>query len=167
MTADVVRTAGIDTGRSNGPRLLLADHHGEIDAACRALLVATYQDDPRALIEQYRRFERATLDHLAAEDELILPAYAEHDPADAGAIRDEHFAIRQLLYRVALDVELHVVRAEGLKRVIDTLRAHAAREDASMYPWAQVHLPLSVKRKLFVRIGRSLRMLGRSRVPVQ
>jgi hypothetical protein len=30
-----------------------------------------------------------------------------------------------------------------------------------MYPWAQVHLPLSAKRRLFVQVGRSLRLLAR------
>ena len=60
-----------------------------------------------------------------------------------------------------LDVELHIVRVDTVKRLIETLQAHAAHEDAAMYPWAQEHLPLTLQRQLFVRIGRSLRALVR------
>ncbi len=142
-----------------GPRLLLAEHHHALERACRALLGYTYQDDPRELILQYRRFERSTLDHLAAEEELILPAYADEAPDDARVIHDDHVQIRQLLFRLGVEVELHVVRAETVERLVTTLQAHAAREDSAMYPWAQVHLPLSPRRQLFVRLGRSLRAL--------
>jgi hypothetical protein len=105
-------------------------------------------------------FERAVLEHLEAEEGPLLPAYAAHAPQDASAIRDEHAAIRKLLFRIGVEVELHLVRLETLQTLIDTLHAHAAREDVSMYPWAQVHLPLSAQGRLFVRIGRSLRELA-------
>ncbi|HEX8108028.1 MAG TPA: hemerythrin domain-containing protein [Kofleriaceae bacterium] len=142
-------------------RLLLAEHHRELETACRALLGHTYGEDPRELSLQYRAFERSTLDHLAAEEELILPAYADHDPDDAAAIRREHATIRRLLFQVGIEVELHIVRAGTVKRLIDVLQAHAAREDASVYRWAQDHLPLSTRRQLFVRIGHALRTLAR------
>lgn len=130
------------------------------------MLGTTYQGDPRELISQYRRFERSTLEHLAAEEELILPAYADEDPGDARALYDDHVQLRQLLFRIGVEVELHVVRADTVKRMIAELSAHAAREDAAMYPWAQVHLPLTTRRQLFVRIGRSLRALTRTRPPI-
>jgi len=169
MTADPSITATSTAARAlapPGPRLLLAEHHRALDSACRALLGYTYQDDPRELIQQYRRFERATVDHLAAEEELILPAYADEAPDDAREIYDDHMRIRQLLFRIGVEVELRVVRAETVKRLVATLQAHAAREDAGMYPWAQAHLPLSTRRQLFVRIGRSLRTFARIRPPV-
>jgi hypothetical protein len=142
---------------------LLVEHHRALETACQALLAQTYGDDPRELIFHYRTFERATLEHLAAEEDLLLPAYAERAPDDAGAIRGDHAAIRQLLFRVGIDVELHIVRVDTVKRLIETLQTHAAHEDAAMYPWAQDNLPLSLRRQLFVRIGRSLRSLIRQR----
>lgn len=144
---------------------LLVEHHRALETACQALLAQTYGDDPRDLIFHYRVFERSMLEHLAAEEELLLPAYAEHAPDDAGAIRDDHAAIRQLLLRVGVDVELHTVRVDAVKRLIETLQTHAGREDAAMYPWAQERLPLSLRRQLFVRIGRSLRSLVGQRPP--
>lgn len=151
----------LDASAASRPRLLLADHHHAIEVACHALLSRTYAGDPRALIAQYRAFESAVLDHLAAEEALILPAYAESAPADARAIRNDHAWLRQKLFQVGIEVELHLARAQTVRELIDQLHAHATREDASMYPWAQMHLPLSTKRLLFVRTGRSLRSLAR------
>jgi hypothetical protein len=142
---------------------LLADHHRAIEEACDALLACAYEDCSRSLTEQYRVLERAVLEHLEAEDTAILPTYAVDAPDEARTIGEEHAAIRQLLFHLGVEVELHLVRLESLRSLIATLHAHAAREELTMYPWAQTHLPLSAKRRLFVRIGRSLRALGGER----
>lgn len=153
------RTDGIDVDVGTDPRLLLTAHHRATEDACTALLACTYTDDPLELVGHYRSFEHALRDHVAAEEELILPAYEEHAPADAQAIRDNHAAIRKALDRIGIEVELHVVRAHSVSELVDSLRAHAAREDAAMYPWAQAHLSVASQRQLFLRIGRSLRAL--------
>lgn len=152
--------AGLDAGARSGPRLLLADHHRAIELAGRELLASTYADDPPALYTAYRGFERAILDHLAAEETMILPQYEIHAPHDAKRTRDEHVEIRDLLFKVALEVELHLVRVERIEVLLEKLHDHAAREELAMYPWAQLHLPVTTKRELFVRIGHSLRSLA-------
>jgi len=160
MTTDV-GAAGVEASAERGPRLLLTEHHREIEVTCQALLSRAYADEPAELIDQYRAFERAILDHLAAEEEMMLPMYAEAAAGEARALVDDHAALRRQLFQVGVEVELHCMRAQTLCVLIDQLRAHAAREDASMYPWAQAHLPLAAKRRLFVRIGHSLRRLAR------
>ncbi len=152
-------TAGLDAGAANGPRLLLAEHHREIEAACTALLARTYADDPRELIAQYKLFERAIVEHLDGEEQLILPAYSAEAPADAQAILAEHGAIRHALNRIGIEVELHLVRARSVHALVDLLRKHAEREDESMYPWAQLHLTVTAKGQLFDRIADSMRAL--------
>lgn len=154
---------GVDHPTNNGPRLLFADHHEEIEAACRALKAAIYTDDPANLIARFRTLERATLEHMSAEEEEILPAYEKTMPADASRILATHDELRRQLMRLAIDVELHAVRAHQLERLIATLREHARQEDLYMYAWAQIHLPLRTKRVLFKRIGRSLRALAQQR----
>ena len=153
-------SAGLDAGPANGPRILLADHHRELETACSALLGCAYEGCPRTLIKQYRKFERAVREHLDAEETIILPAFAAHAPEEARSLGLEHAAIRKLLLQIGVEVELHLLRLETVKHLIETLHAHAAREDAWMYPWAQLHLPLSARRQLFVRIGHSLRVLA-------
>jgi len=152
---------GLDALDSNGPRLLFADHHHEIESAYRALLAATYTDDPRELITQFRSFEHEILEYIGAEEEVILPAYEHYVPVDAQALRTDHEKIRERLTRIGVECDLHAIRADTLKELIAELRAHAAREDAKMYPWAQVHLPLDTRRALFVRLGSSMQRLAR------
>lgn len=163
MPVPPIASAG--TGVQLGLQQMLMDHHCALETACQALLAQAYVDDPRQLVLHYRAFERSMLEHIAAEDALLLPAYAEHDPDDARSIRADHVAIQELLFRVGIEVELHSVRVDTVKQLIEQLQAHAAREDATMYPWGQDHLPLSIRRQLFVRIGRSLRALVRPRPP--
>ena len=154
---------GLDRPASAGPRLLLADHHCALDAAYDALRAAARADDHAALVASYRGFEGAVSEHIAAEEDLILPAYEAACPADAGRVRAQHVDLRNQLFALAVDVELHCVRVGQLDQLIATLREHAAREDRGMYPWAQVHLPLTGRRRLFVRLGRSLRTLAGGR----
>ena len=154
---------GVDHPAANGPRLLLAEHHREIEAACDDLRASTYEDDSFDLIACYRSFEQAVREHMSAEEDVILPAYAKADPEEADAIRTQHAALRHELYQLGVEVELHCVHAESLEQMVRTLRAHAGYEDQGMYPWAQVHLPLHTSRELFVRLGRSLRKLAQRR----
>jgi hypothetical protein len=110
------------------------DQHHAIEAACRALLARA--EGNQELVAGYRRLERALLDHFDMEEKVMLPAYAEHAPRDAHAIRGEHATLRRLLFRVGLEVELHALRPETLNYLIEMLCAHAAREDAGLYPWS-------------------------------
>lgn len=89
--------------------------------------------------------------------------YAEHAPADAQALREDHVAIRKALEALAIEVELHCVRAHSINDLVNSLRVHAAREDAGMYPWAQTHLPATPRKQLMLRVGRSLRSLAQFR----
>ena len=152
--------SGLDAGAANGPRLLLGEHHRALEEAGSDLLARTYADEPRALSAEYRVFEREVLDHLAAEELVILPGYQVASPRDADVIRADHAAIRQLLFRVGLEIDLHLIRAHTVERLLAQLREHAEHEDTAMYPWAQLHLPLSTKRRLFVRLGHGIRTLA-------
>lgn len=158
--------SGLDALDANGPRLLFAEHHHEIEAAYRALLVATYTDDSRELITEFRSFEHEILEHMKAEEDVILPAYEHHAPQEAQAVRSDHERIRKQLTRIGIECDLHAIRAATLEELIADLRAHAAREDVQMYPWAQVHLPVDTKRAvvewLVTSMGRLARITQRS-----
>lgn len=153
-------SAGLNAGVATGPRLLLADHHQRIVEACRALRASARAQHPPALIDRYLVLERAVLEHLEAEEAVLLPGYAAYAPEDACSIHEEHAEIRRLLLEIAVEVGLEVVRFDTLEGLIDRLQAHAAHEGAAMYPWAQVHLTPSMQRRLFLRLVRSLRELA-------
>lgn len=137
-----------------GLQLLLPDHHRRIEAKCRELMAWAYADDPRELTARWCDLEAELRDHLAAEEEVILPGYAEHAPDDARRIRDDHARLDELLTPIGVEVELHEIRVERLRRLVDALEAHALFEDVTMYPWAQRNLPIVAQRLLLTRIGR-------------
>jgi len=139
-----------------GSELLLSDHHHRLEATCRDLLARAHTDDPRALALSWIEVEAELLDHMAAEEELILPAYAVHAPEDARRIRAAHLRIQELVTPIGVDVELHEVRLARLRQLVELLEAHSASEDAAMYPWAVRNLALVRQRMLYVRIGRWL-----------
>jgi hemerythrin superfamily protein len=136
-------------------KLFLADHHERIEEACRDLLSETFADDPRALCHRWRAFEAEVLDHMAAEEEVVLPACARFAPAEVEAIRVEHERLRDLLGQVGMEVELHAVRADTVQRLIGCLEEHARREELALYPWAKHNLSPQRLEALRERIERS------------
>lgn len=147
-----------------GPRLLLADHHLDVEDACFALRSCECEDDPRELVQRYRDFEAGLLAHIETEDLHVIPAYAAADPADAARVRSEHASLREQLVALGVEVELHVVQPHTLEQFVQTLREHARHEEQGMYPWAQGSLPLANKREIFASVGRSLRELMLARI---
>ncbi len=145
-----------------GPRLLLADHHHALETVCAELRAEVYTDHTLSLIDGYRRFEHAMIAHLAIEEHL-LPSYSEWSILGAAQIRLQHMELRAQLFRLGVEVELHQARAERFQALIDTLQRHLRLEEATLYPWAEQHLPLHTRRSMFVRIGRSLRDLVKLR----
>jgi hemerythrin-like domain-containing protein len=132
---------GLSDVRGDDLRELLADRHREIEAACAELRGGAYADEPALMVASFRAFERALVEHLDAEEALLLPAYARYDPEEAHAVRAQHQELRQMLLQLGVQVELHAVRTAEIERFIQALRAHAAYEDAGLYPWAQQSLP--------------------------
>jgi hypothetical protein len=134
---DGARFAGVVVmGSHLPPSRLLSDHHDEIAIACRA--IRSYRDDRQGLITAYRYFESVILAHFGAEEELLLPAYAKHDPASARLIREEHDLLRSRMTQTAIDVELEGVSAAQIDELVELLRAHAAFEDTTLYRWADL-----------------------------
>ncbi len=124
------------------------DRHHELLDACRDLPVdASHWDDLDASLRE----------HMAAEEELIIPAFQLTDPEQADELRTDHARIRELLDEIGAHVHRQGVHAERLRRLDAALRAHAAREDVSLYAWAERHLPLVVRRQLVLRISHWLR----------
>jgi len=140
-----------------GLRSLLRDHHLEIESACLELMGAAFVDDPPILARRWSAFEHEVLDHMAAEEELLIPSYQSADPEQAQELRADHILLRDILEHVALDVELHAIRIERLKDLVAMLRAHAYREERTLYPWAQHHLPTVLRAQVVSRIVHPVR----------
>ena len=156
---DVMQSTTSSHGTAGDLRLLLPEHHEEVYAACEVLRASVVTDDPLDVLARYRNLEHAVLEHMKAEEDFILPAYAKHARTDAAAIRATHDELRRKLHRLGVDTELRALWLEAIDRLVATLRAHAAHEDRGMYPWAQTVLAPATKREVFKRIAHSLSAL--------
>ncbi|HEY4175477.1 MAG TPA: hemerythrin domain-containing protein [Kofleriaceae bacterium] len=152
---------GLEAMDANGPRLLFAEHHRELERACKALLARAYEGDCHSLLDQYRPFEQHVLEHMRAEEEAVLPYFEKEHAQEAAEIRAAHEKLRRRLESTACDLELHSARIDNLRELVTELRQHAAEEDRVMYPWAQVHLPVPALRASWERLMASLRHLIR------
>lgn len=121
---------------------LLAEHE-RLDALFADVLARLKHDDREETAAAWNDFERGLLAHMALEESDILPGFSTDHPAEAAAILADHEHFRGRLAELGVAVDLHFIRADIAADFIDRLRAHAKREDALMYQWAdaQLHAP--------------------------
>jgi hemerythrin-like domain-containing protein len=131
---------------------ILAEHHRELEGCMERLLARVRDGDPAALRAEWSAFERALSRHLEQEEAEILPGFARDDAAGARQILADHGEIRGALLGMCINLDLHLLRAEQVEDFVAQLKAHAKREEAALYAWAQRHVSLrdwqAIKRSL-------------------
>lgn len=130
---------------------MLADHL-ELETLFERLkdaFSANAREDTQAL---WTELERRLEAHLAAEEELLFPRFREVDAAEVEALEAEHQRIRQNLEELGVGVDLKLVRASVARAFIEALEAHAAREDALLYRWADEAADEATRRALAERL---------------
>ena len=135
------------------PADLLRAHHHDVERACLELRGEMYGDDRLALIAAWHRFEERITAHMLAEEQLLLDAYAREEPDDARAIKAEHARLRSVLTPLAVECELHLIRAGTLERLLAFLRMHAEHEDRGLYAWADRALDATAREALTRRLA--------------
>ncbi len=77
--------------------------------------------------------------HMKFEESSLLDGYAATSP-EARNIADEllaeHGVIRQALLETGVAIQLHALERGRITALVDLLRAHAHRENLTLYPWA-------------------------------
>lgn len=137
---------------------LLSRHHEDLDRRIATLIARANGGDVHELARAWGAFERELLAHLALEEEELLPRFALEQPEEARALRQEHAALRRDLLTLGIRADLHFLRAEAVREFVDDLRAHAAREERALYPWARTH----VGQDAWTTVAERLRAAGRS-----
>jgi hemerythrin-like domain-containing protein len=131
---------------------LLAEHHRDLDRRLDELVSRAQECDATELRCEWTAFERELLRHLELEEAELLPGFAQHDAAGARAILADHAEIRSDLLEMGLNLDLHLLRAEAVESFVQRLKAHARREEAALYAWAERHVAAgrwsSIKRSL-------------------
>lgn len=122
-----------------GPELPQAflSHHARLDA----LLVRLHDEAEAgvrpALERTWAELEREMLAHLEEEELYLFPALAAENAAEQAALAADHARFRTLLAEIGVAVELHAIRLETIDELARSIREHAERENAFLYPWAQ------------------------------
>jgi hypothetical protein len=104
----------------------------------RAAFEADAREDAARL---WTDLDRGLNAHMEFEERHVLPAFRGVDASEAAHLLREHDLIRRRLTVLGVGVDLHVLRAEIVADFIALLRAHARREDALLYRWAERELP--------------------------
>lgn len=84
-------------------------------------------------------FGRVLEAHMGLEEATLLPVFGAEGPEQAhlvDQIRREHQDLRLTVERLGVAVQVHTLRADDVRELVDRLRRHAALEDASLYAWA-------------------------------
>jgi len=121
-------------------RRLISDHRA-LDSLFETLLLDMEGGDPACCQSSWARFEQALLNHIDAEEIFLLPSFDAVDRSEAFRIRQEHATLRHLLADMGVRLELHAVKEEDVKRLVDAIRQHARREEEILYRWADELAP--------------------------
>ncbi len=130
----------------------LCDEHGRLEALYEALLNCVHVNDSDAAQVAWTELDHALTAHFEAEETVMLPLLDRFDPAEAAAIRREHGTMRELLAAIGVLLDIHALREDKVTQLIRFLRAHAAREEAKLYPWAVRELPEAPQQSLLERL---------------
>lgn len=116
------------------------EDHVRLSGIFQDLLNAVDSDDSPTIQRSWSTFERGILTHLDAEEELMLPRLQKQHAGEVARILREHERIRDLVDAVGIQTELHLLRKDTAEDLVNLLREHAAREDATIYKWADEEL---------------------------
>lgn len=134
---------------------LVLDHH-RLDALLHELCCCAASDAPFELDAAWGLFEREMLAHLDREEMLMLPVFDRYAPREAKVFRSDHARIRARMGELGVLIELHAIRRGQIEEFAAQLRDHAAREDGSLYRWADEGLPAVARPSLLRRLGRAV-----------
>jgi hypothetical protein len=126
------------TTATNGDlRELLGREHAHLDRLFRDLLYAFEADARMEVGRLWNQFDAELRTHMTLEEEHLLPQFLEFNAPEAAALLREHDQLRDKLLKLGVGVDLHLTRFTQVDEFVAQLRAHAKREDALMYRWAQ------------------------------
>ena len=119
----------------------LSDDHARLERLFESLLGSVKMSDPERVRVAWERLDRELRAHLRIEEERILPLFEVEDTVEASQIRAEHHQIRNQLDQIGVDLDLHALDRGRAESFIHLLRDHAAREERTLYPWADSSMP--------------------------
>ena len=120
--------------------LSLMDEHRALVSLCDDLKNRVETGEWRLCDSVWDVFARRLTEHMRVEEEQIFPRHERIGESEAKLVADlrsEHDRFRSDLDRIGLRIQLHELDRPAIDNLVKRLEAHAARENASLYPWAE------------------------------
>jgi len=121
---------------TRGVKSRLLQDHLVLEQRLTQLTSALEGGDPVDIGEVWTQFERSLRDHIDSEERCLFPLVASAHWAEVEELRLEHQRIRCALGELGTLVDLHALRKASVDELIVHLRQHAAREERTLYEWA-------------------------------
>lgn len=136
---------------SKSPRETLRHEHAMLGHLCDDLVNRAESDDWRNCDAVWDELGRVLEAHMSLEEATLLPVFGAEGPEQAylvDQLRGEHRDIRLAVERLGVAIQVHALRASDVREFVETLRRHAALEDATLYAWADRAIEPSAKSAL-------------------
>jgi hemerythrin-like domain-containing protein len=139
---------------------VLARHHAEIDERICKLLLCADGADCRDVAAEWNLLEGELTRHFELEERELFPLFERDSPQEVSALRQEHDAIRRDLLALGIRADLHFLGAEAVRDFVRDLRAHAKREDETLYRWAALELQPGTWAKIAATLNHIVHTVG-------
>jgi hemerythrin-like domain-containing protein len=107
----------------------------------------------------FTEFERGLTAHFDVEEKSLFPALPPGHESELRALRADHERIRRLVADLGIRADLHTLRKDVADDLLGALRAHAEREDRTVYEWAG-----HIRSGIFASLAREIESFARERV---
>ena len=134
----------------------LLEDHTRLNGILTRLLSAFEANDREDMAALWNQLEAGLTTHMAAEEKFLLPVLARTEPAEARELLLEHAEIRSRLLELGVRVDLHTIRLDTGRELIDLLRAHARREDEILYELADKNVDAETRASVLRALGAAL-----------
>jgi len=125
-------------------------------------LISAFEANERDEIQRsWTDLESSLLVHIDAEEKVLVPALRRRREKEAISILEDHKRIRARLAELGAGIDLHIVRLETARALVQDLRSHAQSEDR-IYEWADTELAEADRISLVSAIAQTARRIGRS-----
>jgi hemerythrin-like domain-containing protein len=118
----------------------LCEEHEEIEKWFDFVVEEAREGDWYSCYEAWHPFASLIERHMQFEERRLFPAVERSMPGGAQLVNEltrEHQQIRDQMFKLSLDIELHMASADRIAEMVALLRQHAAHEDESLHPWVQ------------------------------
>jgi iron-sulfur cluster repair protein YtfE (RIC family) len=134
--------------------------HADLRKLVEQLRDAVESTEPRVIQQAWTELESRLLAHLEGEERYLLPPLEETHRADVVRLRKEHDRIRAALSTLGVQADLHALRKTAADALLSELTAHAAREDETLYRWAESEVSEGAQRSLLDVLKRARGRFG-------